>query len=126
MMLIREIAAFLFFISALVFGTGGIVGLFRFPDPYARLQAGSLCGTTAVFSIFLGALCLASSWAMAARIIIISIFFLVSAPTGSHIVARFAWNSGLEPWRPPQARRSGSKSAEANSSGRRPGRARGD
>jgi multicomponent Na+:H+ antiporter subunit G len=115
MMVLREILALLMFISAIVFGTAGIIGLFRFPDPYARLQAGSLCGTTAVFSIFLGALCLASSWAMAARIIIISIFFLVSAPTGSHIVARFAWNSGLEPWKPLLAKRSGQPGKESPS-----------
>jgi multicomponent Na+:H+ antiporter subunit G len=38
---------------------------------------------------------------MAARIIIIGFFFLVSSPTGSHIVARFAWNSDIMPWKPP-------------------------
>lgn len=94
------IVATLAFAAALVFGIAGLIGLFRFPDPYSRLQAGSLCGTTAVFSVFVGALALAPSWAIAARIIIISIFFLVSAPTGSHIVARFAWNSGILPWKP--------------------------
>lgn len=92
---IREILAFLAFASALVFGTAGLVGLFRFPDPYSRLQAGSLCGTTAVFSTFIGALLLAPNAAVAARIVVITFFFLLSAPTGSHIVARFAWNIGV-------------------------------
>jgi len=98
---IRMTIAFLTFGSAVIFGIAGIVGLFRFPDPYSRLQAGSLCGTTAVFSTFLGALALSPNWAMAARIIIIGFFFLVSSPTGSHIVARFAWNSDIMPWKPP-------------------------
>ena len=98
--LIRDILALLAFVSAVIFGIAGVIGLFRFPDPYSRLQAGSLCGTTAVFSIFIGALILAPNGAMAARIIIISVFFLVSAPTGSHIVARFTWDSGIYPWRP--------------------------
>jgi multicomponent Na+:H+ antiporter subunit G len=98
---VRLAIAFITFGSAVVFGIAGIVGLFRFPDPYSRLQAGSLCGTTAVFSTFLGALALAPNWAMAARIIIIGFFFLVSSPTGSHIVARFAWNSDIMPWKPP-------------------------
>jgi multicomponent Na+:H+ antiporter subunit G len=98
--MIRLIIAFIAFLSALIFGTAGIIGLFRFPDPYSKLQAGSLCGTTAVFSIFMGSLALAPSWAMAARIIMICFFFLLSSPTGGHIVARFAWNSDIAPWKP--------------------------
>ncbi|MDA3957081.1 monovalent cation/H(+) antiporter subunit G [Oceanispirochaeta sp.] len=98
--IILIVIAFISFSSAIIFGTAGIVGLFRFPDPYSRLQAGSLCGTTAVFSIFIGALALAPNWAMAARIIIVAFFFLLSSPTGTHIVARFAWNSGTSIWKP--------------------------
>jgi len=90
--------------AAVIFGLAGLVGLFRFPDPYARLQAGSLCGTTAVFSAFIGALALAPSGSVALRIVVIALIFLVSAPTGSHIVARFIWNSGITPWRPMNSR----------------------
>lgn len=97
---VRIAIALVTFTGAVIFGIAGLIGLFRFPDPYSRLQAGSLCGTTAVFSTFLGALALAPNWAMAARIIIIGFFFLVSSPTGSHIVARFAWNSDIMPWKP--------------------------
>lgn len=99
-LLIRETAAAIAFISAVIFGIAGLIGLFRFPGPYARLQAGSLCGTTAVFSTFIGALILSPNAAVAARVTIITIFFLISSPTGSHIVARFVWNSGIEPWKP--------------------------
>ena len=100
MRMVLDIIAAASFLSAVVFGTAGLTGLFRFPDPYSRLQSGSLCGTTAVFSIFIGALALSPSWAVAVRIIIISGFFLISSPTSSHIVARFIWNSGVEPWKP--------------------------
>lgn len=105
--IVREAIAYAAFLSAVVFGAGGIVGLFRFPDVYSRLQAGSLCGTTAAVSVFIGALALAPSWAMAARIVLIIAFFLISAPTGSHIVARFAWNSSIEPWKPKGRNRTG-------------------
>ncbi|MCF7954068.1 MAG: monovalent cation/H(+) antiporter subunit G [Spirochaetales bacterium] len=98
--MLREILALIAFSSAVIFGTAGLIGLFRFPDPYSRLQAGSLCGTTAVFSIFIGALLLAPNTAVAARIVIIALFFLISAPTGSHIAARFTWNSGIQHWKP--------------------------
>ncbi|MCD6398259.1 MAG: monovalent cation/H(+) antiporter subunit G [Spirochaetaceae bacterium] len=98
--IIRNVIALIAFSSALIFGTAGIIGLFRFPDPYSKLQAGSLCGTTAVFSIFMGSLALAPNWAIAGRIIIICFFFLLSSPTGAHIVARFAWQSNIVPWKP--------------------------
>lgn len=103
--IIREFIALAAFASAVVFGVGGIVGLYRFPDPYARLQASSLCGTTAVFSVFIACLALADTLAMAARLLVIIVFFLVSSPTGSHIVARFAWNAGVDPWLPRGGRR---------------------
>ena len=102
---IREFIALAAFAVAIVFGVGGIAGLYRFPDPYARLQASSLCGTTAVFSIFLGCLALADTLAVTARLLVIIVFFLVSGPTGSHIVARFAWNSGIDPWLPKRGRK---------------------
>jgi multicomponent Na+:H+ antiporter subunit G len=98
--MIQDIAAVVVFGVAFVFGSAGVIGLYRFPDAYARLQASSLCSTTAVFSIFIGALILSPSWAIASRLLVIILFFLVSGPTGGHIVARFAWNAGLDPWKP--------------------------
>ncbi len=103
-MMIREVLAACIFAAAVLFGTAGVIGLFRFPDPYSRLQASALCGTTAVLTTCVGALLLAPSWAVASRVIVIIIFFLFSAPTGSHIVARFAWNAGTPVWRPDRLR----------------------
>jgi multicomponent Na+:H+ antiporter subunit G len=109
---VQEILAIPPFLSALVFGTAGVVGLFRFPDPYSRLQMGGLCGTTAVFSVFIMALLLSPGISVTARVVIIMFFFLISAPTGSHIVARFTWNAGVFPWKgdtPPPRRSRRSK-----------------
>lgn len=97
---VRDLGALAFFAAAFVFGTAGVWGLYRFPDPWSRLQASSLAGTTAVFSLCAGALLLAPTWDFAARIGLILAFFLVSSPTGAHIVGRFTWNSGLKPWAP--------------------------
>lgn len=98
-MIIREWLALVAFSSAILFGLAGIVGLFRFPGPYARMQSGGLLGTTAVFSTFIGSLLLAPDRAIAARIVIIMIFFLISAPTGSYIVARFLWQADTPVWK---------------------------
>jgi multicomponent Na+:H+ antiporter subunit G len=88
----QEILALVCFVLAIVFGIGGMIGLFRFHDPFSAMQAGSLCGTTTVFSLFLGCSFLVDSFAMVARILIIISFFLISGPTGSSIVARFIWD----------------------------------
>jgi multicomponent Na+:H+ antiporter subunit G len=64
------------------------------------MHAGGLFGTTAVLSTFIGALFLAPDRAIAARIVIIIMFFLISAPTGSYIVARFTWQAGTPVWKP--------------------------
>lgn len=99
-MSVREWIALVAFASSVLFGLAGLIGMFRFPDPYSRMQSGSLCGTTAVFSAFIGALSLAPNTAIAARIVVIMVFFLVSAPTGSYIVARFTWQAGVPTWKP--------------------------
>lgn len=78
---------------ASLFAIAGTAGAFRFRDPLSRLQASGLAGTTAVFSVLLAALAAAPSAAVAARVIVIMGFFLVSSPTATHIIARFAWRS---------------------------------
>ena len=103
-MAVREWLALVAFASAIIFGTAGMIGMFRFPDPYARMHAGGLMGTTATFSVFIGSLLLAPDRATAARIVIIMIFFLISAPTGSYIVGRFTWETGLPVWKPKKRR----------------------
>ncbi len=94
---LRDTLAIAAFTVAVVSAVVGVFGMFRYRDPYVKLQASSLAGTTAVFSVFVGALLLAPNFAIAARILVIMVFFLVSAPTGSHITARYIWKSGIEP-----------------------------
>lgn len=101
---VREILALVGLSLSVLFGLLGLIGLYRFPDAWSRLQASSLASATSVFSLFLGCLALAPSPAMASRILIITGFFLVSSPTGSHIVARFLWESGIPHWKPQEER----------------------
>lgn len=76
-----------------VFTLLGALGLHRFKDPYVRLQASSLGSTTAPFTYFLLALLLAEDWQSRLRVLIILLFFLVSSPTTTHIIGRYAWKS---------------------------------
>ncbi len=112
----REWVATILCILASVFAITGTIGVFRFPDAFTRLQASSLIGTSAVFSGLLAALVIAPTLAIAARITVIILFFLVSNPTATHIIARYAWKSGLDPWTGPlrPARNRSSKRKKAD------------
>lgn len=82
------------FTIATVFGTIGIIGLFKFQDAYSCLHAGSLASTTAVFTVFVAVFFIVPSLAFMSRMLIISLFFIVSAPTGSHFVVHLIAGTG--------------------------------
>ncbi|MDR0623073.1 MAG: monovalent cation/H(+) antiporter subunit G, partial [Treponema sp.] len=85
-----------------LFALAGTWSLFRLPDTYTRLHGACLGSTAAGFSAFLGALIASSGWASAGRVLLLIIFFFISCPTTTHIIARYAWYSGLDPWAPPR------------------------
>lgn len=91
--------AIVFFALGAVFGIMGNVGVLIFPDVYTRLQASSTCSTTSVFSVFVACMIVAGFSPMTGKIAVIALFFFVSNPISSHIIARYAWESGMVPWR---------------------------
>jgi multicomponent Na+:H+ antiporter subunit G len=36
---------------------------------------------------------------MTGKIAVITVFFLVTSPIAAHIIGRFAWEAGVNPWR---------------------------
>ncbi|HOZ71456.1 MAG TPA: monovalent cation/H(+) antiporter subunit G [Spirochaetales bacterium] len=109
--LARDLAGMALCAVASVFAIAGTLGMLLQKDPYTRLQASSLVGTTATFSVLLAALVTAPSVAIAARMVVIIAFFLISNPTTTHIIAKYAWNSGIAPRTAPRARKPGAKVA---------------
>ena len=89
----------LFLFLGILFAVIGNIGVLTFPDVYTRLQASSTCSTTSVFSFFVAALLSSDSLEMGGRIVVIALFYLISGPLSAHIIARFAWTRGLQPWR---------------------------
>lgn len=98
MSLYIDLLSLLIAIFACVFAIAGTISLFRFPDCYTRLQGSSLASSTAPFTIFFLSLINAADIASAFRILLLMLFFLVSSPTTSHIIVRYAWYSGVIPW----------------------------
>ncbi len=94
--MISEIGALIFFILALIFGSVGLYSLFKEDDSLEMMQGGALCGTTSVFSVFMGLLLLSPSSHFFIRFMLIIFFFLISSPTATYIVSRLIWQSNME------------------------------
>ena len=92
-------AAYVFFGMGVFFGILGNIGVLTFPDIYTRLQASSKCSITSVISILIACMLLEGFTPMTGRILVIVLFFLVTAPVTSHIIGRRAWKRGITPWR---------------------------
>ncbi|MFP4113789.1 MAG: monovalent cation/H(+) antiporter subunit G [Spirochaetota bacterium] len=91
--------AIAFFGLGAIFSIMGNLGVLVFPDVYTRLQASSTCTTTSVFSVLVACMVIAGFSPMTGKILVITLFFFVTNPIASHIIARFAWQSEIVPWR---------------------------
>lgn len=99
--MIPAFLAWFFFGMAAFFAVIGSLGLLFLPDVYTRLQAGGLSGSTAVISLLIGSLLWVEPGPLTGRLLVLLFFFLISSPTATHIVGRYAWREGLVPWRRP-------------------------
>jgi monovalent cation/proton antiporter MnhG/PhaG subunit len=100
--IVRDTGTVFFCLLACLFAVAGTLALFRLPDAYTRLHGAGLGSTAAVLSALLGALFASSGWDAAGRVLLLIIFYFISCPTTTHIIARYAWYSGLDPWVPPR------------------------
>ena len=93
------IAGYVFLGLGVIFIIMANIGVLVLPDVYTRLQASSTCSTTAVFSILVACM-LFSGWGpITGKLVVITVFFFMTNPISAHIIARFAWETGMIPWR---------------------------
>ncbi len=90
---------YVFLLLGVIFNLMGTLGVLIFPDVYTRLQASSTCATTSVVSVFIAAMVSAGFSAITGKIFVITLFFFVSSPVSSHIIALYAWNKEIFPWK---------------------------
>lgn len=74
----------------------GSLGIFRMPDVYTRMQAGTKATTLGAFGTILGVGFLNPDWFF--KTAIIAAFILISNPISSHALARGAYKSGIKLW----------------------------
>ncbi len=73
----------------------GALGIFRLPDLYNRLQAGTKATTLGVVTTALGVGLLAKGWFLFA--LALAIFLLMTNPISSHAIARASYRAGVKP-----------------------------
>jgi len=74
----------------------GALGIYRMPDLYNRLQAGTKASTLGAMSVVLGVGLMQPSWLI--KLLVIIIFIGVSNPLSSHALARASYRSGIFPF----------------------------
>ncbi len=79
------------------------IGVFRFPDFYTRLHASTKLVTLGGILIFVAAALEFGSTFAAARLLLITAFFFLTAPLSAYLIARSGYLRGLEPYREPDS-----------------------
>jgi len=80
------------------FDVVGCVGLVRLPDVYTRMQAATKCVALGTLLIVAGAVVIVGTPSALVKGGLCLTFLIVTAPTGSHALARAAHRSGTRLW----------------------------
>lgn len=87
-MLIINTLGYILILAGSLFLFLGALGLFRMPDVYNRLQAGTKATTLGALSTIIGVGMVETDWFL--KTLIIAVFILMTNPIGSHSIARAA------------------------------------
>jgi len=82
-------------IGAVFLLLGGL-GIFRFPDVYNRLQAGTKCTTLGAVFTIVGVGVAEPAWIFKA--VLVAVFILLTNPISAHALARASRKSGVALW----------------------------
>lgn len=74
----------------------GALGIYRMPDVYTRLQAGTKASTLGAMSTILGVGLIQPEWFF--KVLIIVIFMGLANPLSSHALARSTYRMGVTPY----------------------------
>jgi multicomponent Na+:H+ antiporter subunit G len=74
----------------------GALGIFRMPDVFTRMQAGTKATTLGALGTIIGVGLIQPEWFW--KTLIIAIFIAISNPISSHALARGSYKSGLKPY----------------------------
>ena len=84
---------------SIVLGSGCVllaaVGVVRMPDVYTRLHASSKAATLGAIFVLVAAAAFFGGWSVGTKCVIAIVFLAITAPIGSHAIARAAYCAGV-------------------------------
>jgi len=89
--MVREIIAYFFMVAGGIFAVITVIGLIRFPDVYTRIHAAAVVLTISAVFITLGIAIYVWELYLSLKILLISVFFLLSNPMATHSIARSSY-----------------------------------
>lgn len=92
---ILDIVGGLLAVTGAVFLLLGAVGIYRMPDLYNRLHAGTKATTLGNILTLTGFALIAPEWA--SKILLVVLFIILTNPVSSHALARASLRAGLKP-----------------------------
>ena len=93
---ILTIIGYIFLLLGAAFIFLGALGIYRMPDVYTRLQAGTKASTLGAIAFMLGVGFLQPDWMV--KILIIIVFLTIANPLSSHALARAAHKNNQKPY----------------------------
>jgi len=93
-----KILAVLFLLAGFFFTAVAAIGVLRLPDFYTRLHASGKADTLGISLSLLGLAVYEGFSLVSVKIILIAVFIFLANPTGTHVLAKAAYRSGVKPW----------------------------
>ena len=94
---VLDVGSWLALLSGGFFVLVGSLGLLRFPDFFCRIHAASITDTLGAGLIMFGLLLQSPDWLVAAKLVFIVLFLVITGPTATHALAKAALHGGLRP-----------------------------
>ena len=93
---ISEVVGAILVLLGSVFLLLGAIGIYRMPDLYNRLQAGTKATTLGAMSLIFGVGLMQPNWLF--KLVIIILFIGFANPLSSHALARASYRQGKKPY----------------------------
>ena len=98
-MLAIDVISTVFLAAGAFFMITGTVGLLKFPDFYTRLHATGKCDTLGQILIIVGCMIYEGFTFITIKLLLVSAFYLLVGPTGTHALMKAAYVTGLPVWK---------------------------
>ena len=98
-MLTIDVISTVFLAAGAFFMITGTVGLLKFPDFYTRLHATGKCDTLGQIMIILGCMIYEGFTLITIKLLMVSAFYLLAGPAGTHALMKAAYVTGLPVWK---------------------------